>query len=68
MKSLSAHEVRYVVVGATAFPVHVYARATLDVDLFVDPTPESARRTLAALEEVGHDVSHLRVDDLLTKC
>jgi hypothetical protein len=35
LKSLNAHSVRYVVIGATAFPVHGYARATLDLDLFM---------------------------------
>jgi len=63
--SLNAHKVRYVVIGATAFPVHGYARATLDI--FIDPTPANARRTLAALVEVGYDVSDVTVTDLLTK-
>ena len=34
LKSLNAHDVRYVVIGATAFPVHGYARATLDMDFW----------------------------------
>ena len=67
LKSLNAHEVRYVVIGATAFPVHGYARATLDVDIFIEPAEENARRTLAALKDVGYDVKDLAVEDLLTK-
>jgi hypothetical protein len=43
--SLNAHNVRYVVIGATAFPVHGYARATLDVDILIEPTEANARRT-----------------------
>ena len=35
LKSLNAHNVEYVVVGATAFPVHGYSRATLDIDIFI---------------------------------
>ena len=31
LRLLNEHSVRYVVIGATAFPVHGYARATLDV-------------------------------------
>jgi hypothetical protein len=46
LHSLSAHKVRYVVIGATAFPVHGYARATLDIDIFIDPTSTNARHTL----------------------
>lgn len=67
LKSLNAHEVRYVVIGATAFPVHGYARATLDIDIFIDATPGNATRTLDALMEVGFDVSDVSVDDLITK-
>ncbi|MBM3135580.1 MAG: hypothetical protein FJZ89_09940 [Chloroflexi bacterium] len=67
LKSLNAHKVRYVVIGATAFPVHGYARATLDVDIFIKATPENARRTLAALQDVGYDVTDVTVEDLLTK-
>jgi hypothetical protein len=36
LRSLSARNVRYVVIGATAFPIHGYARATLDVGFFID--------------------------------
>ena len=46
LRSLNAHRVRYVVIGATAFPVHGYARATLDIDVFIEATPENAKRTL----------------------
>ena len=34
LKLLNAHSVSYVVIGATAFPVYGYARATLDIDIF----------------------------------
>jgi hypothetical protein len=48
LQSLTAHRVRCVVIGATAFPVHGYARAPLDIDLFIDPTPANARCAHAA--------------------
>lgn len=67
LRSLDAHDVRYVVIGAAAFPVHGYARATLDIDIFIEPTAQNAERTLAALGEVGYDVADLSVEDLLTK-
>jgi predicted nucleotidyltransferase len=35
LKSLNENKVDFVVIGATAFPVYGYARATLDIDLFV---------------------------------
>jgi len=55
------------VIGATAFPVHGYARATLDVDIFIQATPLNARRTLAALADVGYDVTDITEEDLLSK-
>jgi predicted nucleotidyltransferase len=67
LKSLNARNVRYVIIGATAFPIHGYARATLDIDIFIDPTPENADRTLQALRDAGYDVTDVSVDDLLTK-
>jgi len=67
LQSLNAHRVRYVVIGATAFPVHGYARATLDIDIFIHSTPINARRTLAALAAIGYDVSDVTEADLLTK-
>lgn len=67
LQSLNDHEVRYVVIGATAFPVHGYAGATLDIDVYIQPDEANARRTLAALGSVGYDVTDLTVDILLTK-
>lgn len=66
LRSLNARSVRYVVIGAAAFPIHGYARATLDVDLFVEPLRENAERTRDALAEFGYDVAGLTVEDLLS--
>jgi predicted nucleotidyltransferase len=67
LRSLNARRVRYVVIGATAFPIHGYARATLDVDIFIRTTPPNARRTLAALMDVGYDVTDITEEDILSK-
>ena len=67
LRSLNAHEVEYVIIGATAFPIHGYARATLDIDLFVRPERRNVERALAGLRAFGYDVQDLTVEDLLTK-
>ncbi len=67
LKLLREHKVRFVVIGATAFPVHGYSRATLDIDLFIKPEASNAKRVLKALSDFGYDVSDISVDDLLTK-
>jgi predicted nucleotidyltransferase len=46
LKSLNANKVDFVVIGATAFPVYGYARATLDIDLFVRPERQNIGRPL----------------------
>jgi predicted nucleotidyltransferase len=67
LRSLNAHDVRYVIIGATAFPIHGYARATLDIDIFIDASLENAARTRSALQDVGYDVTDVTVEDLITK-
>ncbi len=67
LKSLNAHRVKYVVIGATAFPPHGYSRATLDIDILIEPTIENAQRTLDALSEFGYDVSDLTENQMLSK-
>jgi predicted nucleotidyltransferase len=67
LKSLNAHSVDYVLIGATAFPVHGYARATLDVDVFIRPTPENARRVRRALVAFGCDLESVTDEELLTR-
>lgn len=67
LKSLKEHKVRFVIIGATAFPVHGYSRATLDIDIFIEPTPRNAERARDALGAFGYDMSDVSIDDLLTK-
>jgi hypothetical protein len=55
------------VIGATAFPVHGYARATLDIDIFIEPTAENAVRAREALVAFGYDLSDVTVDEMLAK-
>ena len=67
LKSLRDRAVDFVVIGAAAFPVHGYSRATLDIDIFIRPERDNAGRTLEALRDFGYDVTDLTVEDLLTK-
>lgn len=67
LKSLNAHEVDYVIIGATAFPIHGYSRATLDIDILILPTEKNAQRTFQALKEFGYDMSEVSISDLLSK-
>jgi hypothetical protein len=64
LRSLSDAEARYLVVGAYAVSFHAEPRATGDLDIWVDPTPENARRVHAALAAFGAPLQDLSVDDL----
>jgi predicted nucleotidyltransferase len=67
LRSLNAHNVEFVIIGATAFPIHGYARATLDIDLFIRPEPQSVTRVLDSLRDFGYDITEITPEDLLTK-
>jgi predicted nucleotidyltransferase len=67
LKSLKEHKVDFVIIGATAFPIHGYARATLDIDIFIRPTEANAQRTRKALSAFGYDLSDIRNEDFLKK-
>jgi len=67
LKSLKEHKVDFVVIGATAFAVHGYARATLDIDIFIRPTELNAKKAWSALKAFGYDLTDVEVGDLLKK-
>ena len=51
--SFEAHDVRYVVIGGIAVILHGVPRATFDLDVLIDPTPDNAQRVLEALSDAG---------------
>jgi predicted nucleotidyltransferase len=62
------HGVQFVLVGGWAVAVHGHGRATDDMDLFIDPTPENARRTYQALVAFGAPVvAHGVTEDLFAQ-
>ncbi len=67
LKLLKEYRVRFVIIGATAFPVHGYSRATLDIDIFIKPERPNAERVWNALKEFGYDMTGVTLDELLAK-
>lgn len=53
LRALSAADARFMVVGAYALAVHGRPRATGDLDVWVDATPENATRVIRALAAFG---------------
>jgi hypothetical protein len=60
----NAHNVEYLIVGAHALAVYGHVRATKDLDVWVRPDPDNARRVLAALTTFGAPLTDLKIDDL----
>ena len=52
-RSFQQSEVRYVVIGGIAAVLYGVPRATFDLDILIDATPDNAHRLLAALAEAG---------------
>jgi len=65
LQSLNESKVDFIVIGATAFPVYGYARATLDIDLFVRPEKENIQKLRKALMDFGYDLSDISEEDML---
>jgi hypothetical protein len=65
-RSFQQHDVKYVVIGGIAAILHGVPRATFDLDLLIEATPENVRRLLAALLDAGLGTAALTtIDDLL---
>jgi len=65
LAALQDAEAVFLVVGAHAMAVHGVPRATGDLDIWVQPDPENARKVLRALAEFGAPLTNLREDDLV---
>jgi tRNA nucleotidyltransferase/poly(A) polymerase len=64
--SLQQHDVKYVVIRGIAAVLHGVPRATFDLDILIEATPENAQRLLAALETARFGtVALTSVEDLL---
>jgi hypothetical protein len=64
LREFFAAGVRFLVIGGYATIAHGYTRATDDLDLWIEPTVDNARRALDALRSFGADVGALSVADL----
>ncbi|HEX6049148.1 MAG TPA: nucleotidyltransferase [Gemmatimonadaceae bacterium] len=61
LAALVAEQARFLVVGAHALAVHGYPRATVDIDIWIEPSPENAERVWRALAAFGAPLEDLDV-------
>lgn len=64
LQSLIDENVKFILVGAYALAAHGYPRATMDIDIWVMPSPENADAVLRALMKFGAPIHGLTSDDL----
>jgi len=66
-RSFQQHEVKYVVIGGIAAVIHGVPRATFDLDILVEATPENIQPLLDALLDAGIGTASLtNVDEILS--
>jgi len=64
LHALSDEKVRFLLVGAYALAAHGYPRATMDIDIWVMPSPQNADAVLKALRRFGAPLLNLTKEDL----
>jgi hypothetical protein len=64
LRALRDAEARFLVVGAYAVAVHGHPRATGDLDIWVEATPENAGKVFRALRGFGAPLADLKELDL----
>jgi len=65
--SFQKHEVRYIVIGGIASVLYGVPRATFDLDILIEATPENTQHLLDALLEAGMGTASLtNVEEILS--
>ncbi|MBP7960746.1 MAG: hypothetical protein KA003_02180 [Caldilineaceae bacterium] len=63
--SFHDHDVRYVIIGGIAAILYGVPRATFDLDILIEATPENAQRLLDALLDAGLGTASLTTVEAL---
>lgn len=63
LRAFADAEVRFLLVGAYALGLHGKPRATGDLDVWVEPTTENARRVMQALTAFGAPMADIAESD-----
>jgi hypothetical protein len=66
-ESFQKHEVRYLVIGGIASILYGVPRATFDLDILIESTPDNAKRLLDSLSDAGLGTASLTdVEEVLS--
>ncbi len=64
LQCLADENVKFMLVGAYALAAHGYPRATMDIDIWVMPSPDNAAAVIYALQRFGAPLDNLTAADL----
>lgn len=64
LQCLVDEKAKFLLVGAYALAAHGYPRATMDIDIWVMPSPDNAEAVLRAIRRFGAPLHNLTKDDL----
>src|ERR1700761_2882600 len=63
LREFNAHSVKFLIVGGYAFSFYTEPRATKDLDIFIDRSPENAARVFRALAKFGAPLQGVSPED-----
>ncbi|MCZ6886973.1 MAG: nucleotidyltransferase [Gammaproteobacteria bacterium] len=64
LRDLVDEKVSFLVIGSYAMAAHGYLRATVDIDIWVMPSPDNAEAVLRAVKRFGAPLDNLTPTDL----
>lgn len=64
LRCLNDAKTRYLIVGAYAVAFYTEPRYTKDIDIWIEPTPNNAKRVYEALRKFGAPIKDLTIEDL----
>ncbi len=65
LQALGEEKVRFLLVGAYALAAYGFPRSTMDIDIWVEPTPGNAEAVMRAVKRFGAPLRQLSKEDLL---
>jgi hypothetical protein len=63
LQCLAEEEAKFLLIGAYALAAHGYPRATMDIDFWVQPSPDNAEAVRRAIRRFGAPLHDLTLAD-----
>ncbi|HHH75730.1 MAG TPA: hypothetical protein ENL03_01740 [Phycisphaerae bacterium] len=67
LQSLNDEKAKFLLIGAYALAAHGHLRTTVDIDVWILPSPDNSQAVLRALQRFGAPTDNLTAEDLQQK-